>query len=794
MANLQGIKNWNKDIEKEITSKWMESEQYLFDSKTKKKIYSIDTPPPYVNAPIHIGQAITYCYMDFFARYKRMKGFDVVFPLGLDNNGLPIEVAAEKKFKVSPFSVSRDEFIEYCRKLLSEAGNQTKETFSKLGISFTSYKEGEHVGAVYETDSDNYRSITQETFVDLYKKGLIYEDKRINNWDPKLRTTVADSEIEYKDIESSFNDIKWKVKGGGEIVIGTTRPELIATCGMVIFHPDDSRYQHLEGKTAISPIFGKEVPIKSHPLAQIDKGTGIVMMCSAGDTSDIVFFREMGLTPEIAIEADGTMNEKAGVLKGLKVREAREKMIELVKEKGLLVKQEKITHRTPVSERSGAEIEFIEMDEFYLKQLEFKEEIRKIARKINFYPESSRKILEDWIDSISIDWPISRRRFYATPVPLWHSKDSKFVALGKEGLYHEPWKSKPGKNYEVFENGKKIGIVSDSKFEKVEWVGETRVMDTWMDSSISELVLLKYKKDTEFFKKSYPASIRPQGKEIIRTWLYYTLLRGYLATGKGAFNDVWIHQHIVDAKGFKMSKSKGNSIDPLKLLGEYGGEAIRFWAATEGDLSKNDLKCSEDRIRGELKTMNKILNVSKFIMQFEKPTKKPKLTLLDELFVDYIEDLTKRCEEDFEVYNFYRPMTNLREFLWDTFASHYLEVVKSRAYNQEGKFELEESESARYTLHYLLERFLYLVYPVVPQISSLIAKEKGIDLLKESFPKASLGKSNLELVKKIIEFNSEVWKKKKDGGISLKAEISGVEIPKELKEFESDLVVCHWLV
>ena len=376
MLKLSEIKNWNTEIESEITSNWKSQELFKFNPKTTKKIYSIDTPPPYVNMPIHIGQAITYCYMDFFARYRRMKGQEVLFPLGLDRNGLPIEMAAEKKFKVSPFKVGRVKFVELCEEVLNEASGQTKDSFAKLGISFSSYKEGNEIGAVYKTDSPEYRALTQSTFIDLYKKGLIYEASRINNWDPKLRTTIADSEIDYEELQSTFNDIKWKVKETGEeIIIGTTRPELIATCAMVIYNPEDKRYKHLEGKTAISPIFEEEIPIKPHPVAQIDKGTGIVMMCSMGDITDIQFFREMKLTPQIAIGQDGKMNEKAGPLEGLKVKEARKKIIELLKEKDLLVKQEQITHRTPISERSKAEIEFIEMPEFYLKQMDYKDEI-----------------------------------------------------------------------------------------------------------------------------------------------------------------------------------------------------------------------------------------------------------------------------------------------------------------------------------------------------------------------------------------------------------------------------------
>lgn len=782
------IKNWSPEIEKKITDNWKNAELFKFNKDTKKKIYSIDTPPPYVNAPIHIGQATTYCYMDFFARYRRMKGFEVIFPLGLDRNGLPIEMATEKKFNVSPFVADREKFIEACEKLLQETSAESTDSFAKLGISFTSYKEGDHVGAVYLTDSPEYRKITQATFIDLYKKKLVYEDKRINNWDPKLQTTVADSEIDYKDIPSQFNDVQWKVKETGEkIIIGTTRPELICTCGMVIYNPEDERYKHLEGKTAVSPLFNREVKIKSHPLAQIDKGTGIVMMCSAGDLSDIQFFREQGLKPVIAINKDGTMNEHAGFLQGLKVKEARKGIIEKLSEEGLLIKQTNIMHRTPISERSGAEIEFIEMPEFYLKQIQFLDEMKKIADETKFFPEEAKKRLLDWIDSVSIDWPISRRRYYATPIPLWYADD--LIALPPEGKYYVPWKELPPENSEVFKAGKVVGKVSDFKGKK--WVGEERVFDTWMDSSISELVILKYKEDNNFFKKAYPASLRPQGKEIIRTWLYYTLLRGYLETGKPCFEDVWINQHILDEKGRKMSKSLGNVISPQELLRDYGAEPIRIWASIEGDLSKQDMACSKEKIKAELKTVNKIINVARFVMLFENPNKKPKLTEIDQLFIDYIENLTEEADKCYSNYDFYHPMLKLRRFLWELFASHYVELVKARAYNQEGKFSEEECASARYTLHFLLERFLILTYPIIPQLTSVIAKEKGIDLLHIDYPKAEKGSSKLDLIDEIMEFNGIVWKAKKDKNLSLKDEISGIKVPTSLKAFEKDIIKTH---
>jgi len=788
--NLKQIKNWNVEIENEITSNWKKKDLFKFNPKTKKKIYSIDTPPPYVNTPIHMGHAVTYCFMDFFARYRRMKGEEVLFPLGLDRNGLPIEMATEKKFKASPFKVGRKKFVELCEQLLSEASAESIDSFAKLGISFSSYKDDGKIGAIYNTDSPEYRTLTQSTFIDLYKKGLIYEDARINNWDPKLRTTIADSEIDYEEIQSTFNDIKWEVKETKEeIIIGTTRPELIATCGMVIYNPEDKRYKHLDGKTAISPIFKKEIPIKSHPSAQIDKGTGIAMMCSMGDLTDIQFFREMKLIPQIAIEQNGRMNEKAGILKGLKVKEAREKIIELIKEKGLLVKQEQITHRTPISERSNAEIEFIEMPEFYLKQIEFKNDIRKIIKDINFYPKNSKKILDSWIDSISIDWPISRRRYYATPIPLWYSEN--LIALAPQGKYAEPWKQLPPKDAEVIDTKTKkiLGTVAD--FPKNKWTGEERVLDTWFDSSISELNMLKYKSDNTFFKKTYPATLRPQGKEIVRTWLYYTILRGFLETKKSCFKDIWIHQHILDENGRKMSKSLGNAIDPQEILKEDGAEALRFWAATEGDLSKGDFTCSKEKIKAEKKSLNKLLNISKFVMMFDKPKNKPTLTKLDQLFINHIEDLTQTTDKSYQVYDFNHPAQNLRKFLWDTFASNYIELVKNRAYNENKNFTNEESTSAKYTLHFILERLLTLLYPIIPQITTLIAKEKNIDLLKSEWPKTKPTNNNQQIINKLTDFNSQIWKTKKEKGISLRNPIAGIKIPKELQEFEKDLKTCH---
>ncbi|RJQ21907.1 valine--tRNA ligase [Candidatus Woesearchaeota archaeon] len=786
---LADIKHWTPEVEKEITTRWRALERFRFTLGTKP-IYSIDTPPPYINAPIHLGHATTYSYMDFFARYKRMRGFDVLFPLGLDRNGLPIELSTEKKYNITPHKIGRESFIEACEKMLNETGEESVGSFADLGISFTSYQHGKHIGAVYHTDSPEYRALTQATFVNLYLQGIIYEDTRINNWDPKLQTTIADSEIEYHEIPSTFNHVKWKVKETGEeIIIGTTRPELICTCAMVIYNPEDSRYKHLAGKHAITPLFGKEVPIKEHPFASIEKGSGLVMMCSAGDTHDIQFFREQKLKPTIAIEKNGKMNDHAGFLAGLKVKDARAKIIEELNAQGLLAKQENIVHRTPVSERSKAEVEFIEMPEFYLRQQDCKEDLLALARKMKFYPENARKLLEDWIHQVSIDWPISRRRYYATPIPLWHS-DGK-IAVPPPGKYYVPWKEQPPADSTVLENGKKTGTVRD--FPSLAWTGETRVLDTWFDSSISELYVLQYKRNDEFFAKAYPATLRPQGKEIVRTWLYYTLLRGHLETKKACFKDVWIHQHITDEQGRKMSKSLGNVIDPQKIIAKHGAEALRLWAAIEGNLAKGDLRCSEEKISAEVKTINKLINVAKFVLQFEKPKKTPALTATDQLFIDFLENITALAEENYEQYDFFTPMLKLRNFLWEIFASHYLELVKGRAYNRDGEFSAEESDSARHALYRLLERWITLCHPIIPQATSTIGEALGIDLHACTFPSAKQGTSDLAQIDEIAAFNTHIWKLKKEKGISLNSPLEGITIPANLGAFAKDLKACHKL-
>jgi valyl-tRNA synthetase len=791
MESGLGEKNWNKEIEKQIYSEWKDSGRYKFNLNSKKKVYSIDTPPPYVNALLHIGHATTYTLMDMFARFKRMKGYEVLFPLGLDRNGLPIEMAAEKKFNIKFNMVPREQFLESCQKVLEESSLASVDSFLRLGISFNSWNKGNEIGDIYETDSPEYRRLTQDTFIDMWDKGLIYEDDRTNNWCPGCQTTIADAEIEYEELPSFFNDIKFKVKETGEdIIIGTTRPELICACEMICYNPEDERYMHLEGKHAITPIFNRIVPIKPDTVAQLEKGTGLMMMCSFGDVTDIRFFRDNGLKPTIAINKDGTMNEHAGFLQGLSTKEAQKKLIMSMMEQGIVAKQQKIKHRTPICARSKHPIEFIGMKEFYIRQMDFKDQLHKIAEQLNFYAPESRKILIDWINSVSIDWPISRRRYYATEIPLWYCKSCHNPVIPKKGKYHQPWRDP-------------CPVVKCEKCGHTEFQGEERVLDTWFDSSVSPLYILKYGYNESegsefkgFFDKHSPCTLRPQGREIIRTWLYYTLLRGYLLTGEKIFEDVWINYYVIDETGRKMSKSLGNGIDPQELLDKFGAEPFRLWTAIEGNIEKSDFRCSFERIEGAGKTISKLWNVSKFIRMF--PSSKGlhdvenHLTLLDKWILNETNSLVIKANEKYEAYDFHSPAVDIRHFIWETFSSHYVELVKNRAYNTNNDFTKEQQDAATYVLNFVMDTILKLLAPVLPMITFKIYKElRNKDIHAEHFP--ATGKEFGETLTKddIMELNSYIWKAKKDKGLSLKEEVKKLVLEHKYKDIQHDIISAH---
>jgi len=419
----------------------------------------------------------------------------------------------------------------------------------------------------YRTDSKEYRALTQATFIELWKNDSIYLATRPNNYDWVTGTTIADAEIIYEELPTKLVHMKFKVEGK-EVIIASTRPELLCACKTIIVNPEDERYSDLVGKKVTVPISNQEVVIQTHHSAQMEFGSGAVMVCSYGDQNDVALFRELNLEEVVAIGQDGRLTEAAGAYAGLKPKQARTKIIEDLESGGFVEKIEEISHRTPVSERSKTPIEIIPMEEYYLKQKESVGKMKDLGTQIKFYPEMHRQILSNWLDSIKIDWPISRRRLYGTEIPIWYCKKCSEPYLPEPGEYYQPWYLEcPA------EKCPKCGFT--------EFVGEERTFDTWMDSSISPLFITKFKKDEEFFKRTYPTAVRPQAKDIVRTWLYYTLLRCENLTGEKPWSEAWIMGYGLDEKGLKMSKSKGNALDPLPIIEKFGADTFRFWSASE---------------------------------------------------------------------------------------------------------------------------------------------------------------------------------------------------------------------
>ena len=781
-------KTWSSDIEKRILESWERENIYETENNDveNNNYYVIDTPPPYPSGkPWHIGAAAHYSQIDMIARVARSNGFRVIFPIGIDRNGIPVEIYTEKKYKIRMRNMDRKEFLKLCQQTLDETEKEFIEILKSLGIS-ANFKE------TFHTDSIEYRTLTQSTFIEMWKKGLIYLGDRPNNYCIDCGTTIADSEIAYIDMETKLVFIKFFLNESKDhIIIATTRPELLFACQAVIVNPEDERYKKIQGKNLDIPIFNRKVKIIQHPYADPNFGTGAVMVCSFGDLNDVQLFRELKLKEIKSINATGKTTEHAKQFSNLSPKQARTKIIEELTNQELVIKIETISHRTPICERSKTPIEIISLEDYYLKQIDFKAKLLEYSKKINFYPEMHRQILINWINSIAIDWPISRRRFYGTEIPIWYCKKCKFPQVPEAGKYYRPWEEEP-----PFDKCQNCN-------NKYEFVGEERIFDTWMDSSITPLHITKFSKNDIFYNNAYPTTIRPQGKDIIRTWLYYTLLRCIYLTGQLPWKNAWIMGYGVDDKGEKMSKSKGNVIDPLPIINKYGADTFRFWSASEANLGY-DFRCSEQKIINSQKFLSKLWNIGRFISNFElidEENKPQKLNTTDKWILAELDDTSRKSINGYNELNFFVPSNTIREFTWNIFAAHYIELVKSRLYNESDN---EERKSALYTIHKCFKTILLLLEPICPFITyelwtKVYLNKKIIE--EKRFPKTDNEFHEMTLLtNKLIKFNSEIWNKKKETisattkkPLSLKDPIKSI-IPNELELFSNDLIAMHNII
>ncbi|MFH0830233.1 MAG: valine--tRNA ligase, partial [Candidatus Aenigmatarchaeota archaeon] len=530
----------HNEVEPRIRKFWADKGVFSFNPKTTKKIFSVDTPPPTISGKMHLGHACSYTQQDFMVRFKRMQGFEIFYPFGTDDNGLATDRMIEKMKGVKSAEMGREEYVKLVLKALEEIRPAFVEDWKKLGVScdFSYY---------YTTIDEHSRRISQKSFIDLYDMGREYRKESPTLWCPECRMAIAQVEMKDKEISSVFNDIIFKIDGK-DVAIATTRPELLPACVAVFVHPDDKRYEKLVGKKAKVPLLGFDVPVLKDERVEQEKGTGIVMCCTFGDQTDIEWYLAHKLPLKMVLTREGRLNENAGKYAGLSIRQARKQIIEDLKAAGLLTKEEPIKHNVNTHERCGTEIEILNAKCWFIKYLDLKETFLELGKKMKWYPDFMQVRYQNWIKGLQWDWCISRQRHYGVPFPLWYCKKCGEVMLADEkDLPVDPTSSKPKKK---------------CKCGSADFEPETDVMDTWATSSLSPQLCLQLVKDEKVRKKMYPMSLRPQAHDIITFWLFNTVVKSWLHFKTIPWTDIAISGYVLDPHGQKMSKSKGNVIDP----------------------------------------------------------------------------------------------------------------------------------------------------------------------------------------------------------------------------------------
>ena len=751
-----------KDIEERWKKFWEKEGIYRFDPLSKKKIYSIDTPPPTVSGRMHIGHACSYSQQDFIARFMRMRGNNIFYPFGVDNNGVATERLIEKEEHVRSRDMSREAFIKLCLNYLKKELPLFIQDWKNIGISCDWNME-------YSTINEHSRKISQWSFLDLYNKGRVYRKDAPAMWCPECQTGISQVEAQDKEIETTFNDIVFKVENK-DLIIATTRPELLPACVAVFYYPSDSRYKKLKGKMAKVPLFDFEVPILEDKRVDMKKGTGLVMCCTFGDQTDMEWQKAYNLPIKLAITEEGRMTEITGKYKGMKIKEARKTIIEDLEKHDLLKNQKKIVHIVNVHERCGTEIEFVKSKQWFVKYLDLKKEMIKWGEKLNWYPKFMEVRYDNWINGLQWDWLISRQRYFGIPFPVWYCKKcGEIVVADEKDLPVDPLVDKPNKK---------------CKCGSKDFIAEKDVLDTWFTSSMSPIISTRLL-DRKNQENTFPMSLRPQAHEIISFWLFNTVVKSNLHFNKNPWKDVVI-SGIVTLKGEKMSKSKGNIIQPQDVLKNYGADALRYWAASS-KLGEDFDYQEKDVITGK-RFITKLMNATNFIFMNLKDYRPRKINLVDtdRIFLVMLNELIIKCTESFESYEYSKVKSETDGFFWNNFCDNYLEIVKNRVYNGTK----EEKDSAFYVLYNSLLTILKLMAPFTPFVTEEIYqkyfkdKEKAKSIHISEWPKEiqiEKKKDDREIYNLLRDIISKVRQEK---SIAKKSMNSKIELTIDKKEKE----------
>ncbi|TFD13741.1 valine--tRNA ligase [Cryobacterium sp. TMT4-10] len=724
---------------------WEDAGTYRFDrgSATRANIFSIDTPPPTASGSLHIGHVFSYTHTDVIARFQRMRGKSVFYPMGWDDNGLPTERRVQNYYGVrcdpslpyvddftAPFEggdgkstkaadqlpISRRNFIELCERLTIEDEKQFEAVWRMLGLSVDWTQ-------TYRTIGNDSLVTSQSAFIGNIERGEAYQAMAPTLWDVTFRTAVAQAELEDKEMPASYHRVSFAQPGGGAIEIETTRPELLPACVALVAHPDDERYKALFGSTVRTPLFDVEVPILAHHLAQKDKGSGIAMICTFGDVTDVIWWREldlpnraiMGFDGRIIAEAPEAITSEAGraayaQLAGKTVFSAKAAVVDLLRTSGDLIGEPRsIVHPVKFFEKGDKPLEIVSTRQWYIRNGARDEKLR--ARLIThgsdlqWHPEFMRVRYENWVNGLTGDWLVSRQRFFGVPLPIWYPLDADAnplfdqpIVATREMLPVDP-SSDTAPGYEAGQRGQANGFV-----------GEVDVMDTWATSSLTPQLAGGWERDPELFELVYPYSLRPQGQDIIRTWLFSTLLRAELEHGVSPWQHAALSGFIVDPDRKKMSKSKGNVVTPADMLEQHGSDAVRYWAASSrlGTDAAFDPK-NPTQIKIGRRLAIKILNASKFILGFDGGAEAPVSEPLDQSMLARLSVVVGQATAAFEDYDHARALELTESFFW-TFCDDYLELVKERAYGEAGPGQASAVAALRTALSTLLRLFA----PFVP--------------------------------------------------------------------------------
>ena len=700
---------------------WAEQATYAFDrTASREQIFSIDTPPPTVSGSLHMGSVFGYAQTDSIARYRRMTGKVLFYPMGWDDNGLPTERRVQNYFGVrcdpslpydpdyqppadppkDPVSISRRNFVELCLQLTTEDEKAFEHLWRTLGLSVD-------WAQTYTTIGPEAQRASQRAFLRNLARGEAYAQEAPTLWDVDFRTAVAQAELEDREMPGAYHRLSFS-----GVEIETTRPELLPACVALVAHPDDERYQALFGTTVRTPLFGVEVPVKAHELADPEKGSGIAMICTFGDTTDVTWWRELDLPVRSIIGRDGRLLPAApdGVdstayaeLVGKTVKQAQKRIVDLLAESGDLIGEPKpITHPVKFFEKGDRPLEVVTSRQWYIRNggrdAGVREELLQRGKELQWSPAHMQARYENWVTGLNGDWLISRQRFFGVPIPLWYRLDES-----GEPVYDDPLV--PAESQLPIDPSSHVpdGYTEDQRGKPGGFAGDADVMDTWATSSLSPQIAGRWEDDPDLFSRIYPMDVRPQGPEIIRTWLFSTVVRAHLEDGVLPWRETTINGWVLDPDRKKMSKSKGNVVTPLPLLEEYGSDAIRYWACSGRPGTDTAVDYGQMKVGRKLAT--KLLNASKFVLAFPAPadgdvTEAPDLSMLAQLA-----EVTASVTEAFEAYDYARALERTEAFFW-TFCDDYIELVKSRAYS-----EGPAADSANRALRTALDTLLRLLAP-----------------------------------------------------------------------------------